>query len=79
MTSFFESKIETLASQWPKALGDAVRHGSNALTGASAAERHDLGYHDVVAERRLREALQSVPISRVLRETRAKKGAEKVR
>jgi type I restriction enzyme R subunit len=52
-----ESDIEEAALQWLEGLGYAVLHGPDIAAGQPGAERSDPGYHDVILERRLRQAL----------------------
>jgi type I restriction enzyme R subunit len=52
-----ESVVEEAALHWLEGLGFAVLHGPDIAAGQSAAERNDPGYHDVILERRLRDAL----------------------
>ncbi len=57
MTAFAESVVEEAALVWLGEVGYAVLHGPNIAIGEPAAERTDPGYHDVVLEHRLRQAL----------------------
>jgi len=55
--NFTESVVEDAALAWLQALGYAVLHGPDIAAGMPGAERCDPGYHDVVLEGRLRQAL----------------------
>ena len=57
MDNFTESVVEDAALAWLQALGYAVLHGPDIAAGMPGAERCDPGYHDVVLEGRLRQAL----------------------
>jgi type I restriction enzyme R subunit len=53
-----ESVIEQAALAWFESLGYTILHGPEIATGEPGAERTDPEYHDVILERRLRQALQ---------------------
>ena len=55
---FTESDVEEATLEWLEGLGYSVLHGPEIATGEPAAERDDSGYHDVILERRLRQALE---------------------
>ncbi|MDY7091557.1 MAG: type I restriction endonuclease subunit R [Acidobacteriota bacterium] len=57
MTLLTESTVEDAALVWLEALDYQVLHGSEIAAGASAPERSDPGYRDVVLAGRLRQAL----------------------
>ena len=57
MTAFAESVVEEAALAWLGELGYAVLRGPEIAVGLPGAERSDPGYHEVVLEWRLREAL----------------------
>ena len=57
MPTFTESIVEDAALGWLKARGFETKHGPDIAAGEPGAERFDPGYHDVVLEQRLREAL----------------------
>ena len=56
--SFTESAVEEATFEWLERLGYTVLHGPEIAAGEPAAERDDPGYHDVILERRLRQALR---------------------
>ena len=56
-TDFTESVVEEAALDWLGGLGYGVLHRPEIAAGMAGAERTDPGYHDVVLESRLREAL----------------------
>jgi len=56
-TDFTESVVEEAALDWLGGLGYGVLHRPEIAVGMPGAERTDPGYHDVVLESRLREAL----------------------
>jgi type I restriction enzyme R subunit len=58
MKKFTESDVEEATLEWLEGLGYTVLHGPEIATGEPAAERDDSGYHDVILERRLRQALE---------------------
>ncbi len=58
MTTFNESNVERAALEWLEGLGWQVLHGPTIAVGQPCAERTDPDYHDVVFERRLRQALR---------------------
>jgi len=58
MKKFTESDVEEATLEWLEGLGHTVLHGPEIATGEPAAERDDSGYHDVILERRLRQALE---------------------
>ncbi len=60
MTPFNESNVEQAALAWLGGLGWKVLNGPDIAAGQPAAERTDPDYHDVVLERRLRDALMSL-------------------
>ena len=68
-----ESVLEDAALAWLAGLGYSVLHGPQIAAAEPAAERSDAGYHDVVLERRLRQAmawsesLRSVALARLRR------------
>jgi len=55
---FGESVVEQASLAWLESLGYMVLHGPEIAAGEPAAERDDTGYHDVILERRLRQALE---------------------
>jgi type I restriction enzyme R subunit len=55
---FGESVVERAALAWLESLGYLVLHGPEIAAGEPAAERDDSGYHDVILERRLRQAME---------------------
>ena len=55
---FSESVVEQAALAWLEGLGYEILSGPNIAAGEAAAERTDPEYHDVILERRLRQALQ---------------------
>jgi type I restriction enzyme R subunit len=55
---FTESVVEEATLEWLEGLGYTVLHGPEIAAGEPAAERDDSGYHDVILERRLRQALE---------------------
>ena len=57
MRTFTESVVEDAALAWLEGQGYAVVHGPEIAVGEPSAERSDPNYHDVVLERRLRQAL----------------------
>jgi type I restriction enzyme R subunit len=57
MSQFTESVVEDATLEWLEGLGYTVLHGPEIASGEPAGERDDSGYHDVILERRLREAL----------------------
>ena len=57
MAGLTESIVEQAALAWLEALGYAVLHGPDLAVGEPGAERNDSNYHDVILERRLRQAL----------------------
>ena len=57
ITKFTESIVEDAALAWLEGLGYAVLNGPEIAVGMPEAERNDPNYHDVVLERRLRQAL----------------------
>lgn len=58
MSNFTESAVEEAALEWLERLGYTVLHGPEIAAGEPAAERTDPSYHDVILERRLKQALQ---------------------
>ena len=58
MSSFSESVVEDASLEWLGELGYTVLHGPEIAAGEPTAERDHSGYHDVILERRLRQALQ---------------------
>jgi type I restriction enzyme, R subunit len=58
MSNFTESVVEEAALEWLKELGYTILHGPEIAVGEPGAERTDLGYRDVVLQRRLRKALE---------------------
>ena len=58
MTAFTESVVEEAALAWLEGLGYSILHGPAIAAGQPDAERSDPGYHDVVLEGRLRQALE---------------------
>jgi type I restriction enzyme R subunit len=56
-SNFTESVVEEATLEWLGGLGYAVLHGPEVAAGEPVAERDDSGYHDVILERRLRQAL----------------------
>jgi hypothetical protein len=80
MTSAFtESIVEDAALGWLMALGYEIKNGPTIAAGEPGAERRDLGYRDVVLERRLRDKLLSKLISGQLRVTTAANLLQRVR
>jgi type I restriction enzyme R subunit len=57
-TGVSESVIEQAALAWLESLGYTVLHGPEIAAGEPGAERNDPGYHDVILERRLKQAIQ---------------------
>jgi type I restriction enzyme R subunit len=57
-SKFTESVVEEATLEWLEGLGYTVLHGPEIAAGEPAAERDDSGYHDVILERRLRQALE---------------------
>ena len=57
MHRLVESTVEEATLGWLRAIGFNTLHGLEIAFGTSQAERVDLGYRDVVLERRLRQAL----------------------
>jgi type I restriction enzyme R subunit len=57
-SKFTETVVEDATLEWLEGLGYAVLHGPEIAAGEPAAERDDSGYHDVILERRLRQALE---------------------
>ncbi len=57
-SEFSESVVEQAALAWLEGLGYEILSGPQIAAGEPAAERTDPGYHDVILERRLRQALQ---------------------
>src|ERR1022692_1631466 len=57
-TGVSESVIEQAALAWLESLGYTVLHGPEISAGEPGAERNDPGYHDVILERRLKQAIQ---------------------
>ena len=57
MSNFTESVVEDAALAWLDGLGYTVLHGPEIAAGELAAERTDPAFHDVILERRLRQAL----------------------
>src|SRR2546429_2596549 len=57
-TGVSESVIEQAALAWLESLGYTILHGPEIAAGESGAERNDPEYHDVILERRLKQALQ---------------------
>src|SRR5579859_4313111 len=55
--AFTESVVEEAALAWLEALGYNVLSGPTIAAGESTAERTDIGYHDVVLERRVRQSI----------------------
>ena len=55
---FTESVVEEATLEWLEGLGYAVLLGPEIAAGEPAAERDDSRYHDVILERRLRQALE---------------------
>jgi type I restriction enzyme R subunit len=58
MNKFTESVVEEATLEWLEGLGYTVLYGPEIAAGEPAAERDDSGYHDVILERRLRQALE---------------------
>ena len=58
VAAFTESAVEEATLEWLERLGYTVLRGPEIAAGEPAAERDDSGYHDVILERRLRQALQ---------------------
>ncbi|MGA9644112.1 MAG: type I restriction endonuclease subunit R, partial [Terriglobales bacterium] len=57
-SEFSESVVEQAALAWLEGLGYEILSGPNIAAGEPGAERTDPQYHDVILERRLRQALQ---------------------
>jgi len=57
---FAESVVEEAALDWLSELGYVVLHGPEIAVGEPAAERSDPKYRDVILERRLRHALETL-------------------
>jgi len=57
MSRFIESDVEEATLEWLEGLGYTVRSGPALAAGQPRAERTDPGYHDVLLEARLRQAL----------------------
>jgi type I restriction enzyme, R subunit len=57
-SEFSESVVEQAALAWLEGLGYEILSGPNVAAGEPGAERTDPEYHDVILERRLRQALQ---------------------
>ena len=57
-SEFSESVVEQAALAWLEGLGYEILSGPNIAAGERGAERTDPEYHDVILERRLRQALQ---------------------
>ena len=58
VAAFTESAVEEATLEWLERLGYTVLRGPEIAAGEPAAERDDPGYHDVILERRLRQALR---------------------
>lgn len=58
MSNFTESVVEEAALEWLDRLGYTVLHGPLIAAGELAAERVDPAYHDVILDRRLKQALK---------------------
>lgn len=57
LSDFSESVVEQAALAWVESLGYCVLHGPDIAADEPIAERSDPNYHDVILERRLRQAL----------------------
>jgi type I restriction enzyme R subunit len=58
MKNFTESVVEEATLEWLEGLDYTILHGPEIAAGEPTAERDDSGYHDVILERRLRQALE---------------------
>jgi type I restriction enzyme R subunit len=58
MNNFTESVVEEAALAWLEGLGYEILSGPEIAAGESGAERTDPDYHDVILDRRLRQALR---------------------